>query len=132
MELYLPYMVCSGALLYSFNYLYTNDNNIQNDNIQNISIDTYDLMDDNDNDNDDNDDNNNNNNNNDDNNNNKLDGSFIEKMDKIMDICQKECNFKIKLNNNKRKNRQKLSRFINEYNTIGYNPFIKKYKKKNI
>ena len=116
MELYLPYMVCSGALLYGFNYLYTND--ITKDTIDTISIDSsYDLID---------------NNNNNNNNNNGLEGTFIEKMDKIMDICENKCNFKIKLNNNKKKNRQKLARFINEYNTIGNNSFIKKYKKKNI
>ena len=114
MVLYLPYMVCSGALLYSFNYLYTNDTNDTYDiSKDTISIDGYDLLDN-------------------DNNNNGLDGSFKEKMDKIMDICENKCNFKIKLNNNKKKNRQKLSRFINEYNTIGHNSFIKKYKKKNI
>tara|TARA_B110001450_G_scaffold143984_1_gene134683 strand:- start:383 stop:739 length:357 start_codon:yes stop_codon:yes gene_type:complete len=118
MELYLPYMVCSGALLYGFNYLYTNDTI---DTIDTISIDSYDLLDDN-----------NDNDNNNNNNNNRLEGSFIDKMDKIMYICENKCNFKIKLNNNKKKNRMKLSRFINEYNTIGYNSFIKKYKKKNI
>ena len=117
-------MVCSGALLYGYKCLYTND--VSKDTIDTISIDTisidtisidsYDLFEDIINDNKDN----------------ILEGSFIEKMDKIMDICENKCNFKIKLNNNKKKNRQKLARFINEYNTIGNNSFIKKYKKKNI
>ena len=49
---------------------------------------------------------------------------------KILKICSDDCNFIIKLNNNKSKNMQKITRFINEFNTIGYKAFVKKYNKK--
>ena len=119
MELYVPYVVCSGALLYGFNYVY----NIKSVDTEKKVIDgSYDIIEkdilDTDINNIDYDD--------------KLDGNFKEKKEQLFKICREDCHFRIKLNNNKSKNRQKITRFINEYNTIGYKAFVKKYNKKNI
>ena len=122
MELYVPYVVCSGALLYGFNYVYNlNSNKLDK---KEVIDDTYDIIE---------------NENDIDSkkkiisyNSDKIEGNYNEKREKILKICSEQCNFRIKLNNNKSKNRQKITRFINEYNTIGYKAFIKKYNKKNI
>ena len=53
-----------------------------------------------------------------------------EKFENIVAILNKECNRKITLPiNNNKKQRQKLFRYIHDYEKIGHHMFINKYKK---
>ena len=55
--------------------------------------------------------------------------TFNDKCIKLIKICEDECG--IHCNNKGKKNRQKLLRYINEYDRLGHDAFITNHKKKN-
>ena len=57
--------------------------------------------------------------------------TFAQKSRKITEICKDYCGFDCNNGKNKQKNRQKLLRYIREYERIGLNEFVKNHKKKN-
>jgi hypothetical protein len=58
----------------------------------------------------------------------KLGVTFKEKSDTIVKICREDCGFECR--NNSKKDRQKLLRYIREYEKIGKVGFINIHKKK--
>lgn len=59
---------------------------------------------------------------------NQLGNSFNERMINMIEICKYECG--INIDNKKNKSRQKLLRYIKEYQKYGHNNFIRNHKKK--
>ena len=59
----------------------------------------------------------------------KLGVSFNEKLESIKEICKKKCGFDCS-KRNKNKERQKLLRYIKEYERYGEDVFISNHKKK--
>ena len=55
--------------------------------------------------------------------------TFNDKCIKLIKICEEECG--VHCNNKGKKNRQKLLRYINEYDRLGHDAFISNHKKKN-
>lgn len=55
--------------------------------------------------------------------------TFNDKCIKLIKICEEECG--VYCNNKGKKNRQKLLRYINEYDRLGHDAFISNHKKKN-
>jgi hypothetical protein len=58
----------------------------------------------------------------------KLGITFKEKSDSIVKICREDCGFECR--NNSKKDRQKLLRYIREYEKLGKVGFINNHKKK--
>tara|TARA_B110000285_G_C14814941_1_gene463729 strand:- start:45 stop:428 length:384 start_codon:yes stop_codon:yes gene_type:complete len=54
--------------------------------------------------------------------------TFNDKCIKLIKICEEECG--VYCNNKGKKNRQKLLRYINEYDRLGHDAFISNHKKK--
>ena len=54
--------------------------------------------------------------------------TFNDKCIKLIKICEDECG--VYCNNKGKKNRQKLLRYINEYDRLGHDAFISNHKKK--
>ena len=118
MELYIPYIISTGSIMIGgmgYSYFYGDkhhkgDNNLDND---------YDII------------------------NEKEDiqediqedihvtiqGSPNSKLLQIIHICNKYCDHNLSIYKNNKKTRKRLFRYINEYNKIGHDNFIKIHKK---
>ena len=110
MELYFPYMISSGLFMISthmgYNYLYTTQ---KTEDIETNIEDTddYEIL------------------------NSKIEGDYEVCMKKIIEICEKECNYSIRIKKTRRF-KGKILKYIDEYNTMGHTEFIKMHIKKSI
>jgi hypothetical protein len=114
MEIYVPYVIGSSltAFLGKIAYSYYNLDETNPVLIDEIISDDYDLMADKI-----------------PNNTRILDGlTFKDKSNSIKLICKNSCGFEI-FDNKKKKTREKILRYINEYQTIGHDKFVESHKK---
>ena len=111
MEVYIPYVIGSTVTAFLGNIAYNYYTYDDVDNSEEIKTNDYDLMFET-------------------NNNRRLDGlTFKGKSASIKKICKEECGINIP-DNNCKKIRGKLLRYIKEYETIGHFQFVQNHKKK--
>ena len=61
----------------------------------------------------------------------KLLGDYEENKEIIIGICERECNYKIRRKTTRRF-KEKILKYIEEYNDIGHNRFVLLHKKKEL
>lgn len=110
MELYIPYILSTGSIMVGgmgYSYFYGDNKNKVETNLDN-DYEIIDIQEDS---------------------HVTIQGSPNSKLLQIIHICNKYCDHNLSIYKNNKKTRKRLFRYINEYNKIGHDNFIKIHKK---